>query len=170
MDPPLETAAELAAQAKISGKTVVWDPGVMSELGIQKTRAVLQNVDYVVTNESEILNFAGTQDYDVAAAAVRKVNQRLKLIAKLGAKGCVLYGDIVQSSKGLDVQSLGLKVVNTVGCGDAFLGAFAAALSEGRSNTEALKWGNCAGGLKATRPETRGSPARDALLQHLKWA
>jgi ribokinase len=100
MDPPLETSAKLAAQAKASGKTVVWDPGVMSELGIEKTRSVLQNVDYVVTNEGEILNFAGTQDYDVVAAAVRKINGRLSLIAKLGAKGCVLCGDVVQASKG----------------------------------------------------------------------
>ncbi|HKM77687.1 MAG TPA: PfkB family carbohydrate kinase, partial [Candidatus Bathyarchaeia archaeon] len=74
------------------------------------------------------------------------------------------------SSKALDIELVGLKVVNTVGCGDAFLGAFVAALSEGRSDVEALKWGNCAGGLKATRSETRGSPDRDTLLRHLKFS
>ncbi len=69
--------------------------------------------------------------------------------------------------KGFDLKSRGLKVVNTVGCGDAFLGAFVAALSEGRSDREALEWGNCAAGLKATRPETRGSPDRETLLKYL---
>jgi len=44
-----------------------------------------------------------------------------------------------------------------------------AALSEGRDDTDALKWGNCAGGVKATRSETRGSPDRETLLQHLKY-
>ncbi len=169
MDPPFDTAVKLAKQAKSSGKIIVWDPGVKSELGIQKTSTVLQNVDYVVANESEILNFAGTQNYGSAAVAIRKINERLKLIATLGAKGCVLHGEVIQTSKGLDIESLGLKVVNTVGCGDAFLGAFVAALSEGRSSAEALKWGNCAGGLKATRPETRGSPERETLLHHLNW-
>jgi len=54
-----------------------------------------------------------------------------------------------------------------VGCGDAFLGAFVASLSEGRSDEEALEWANCAAGLKATRPETRGSPDRMTLLKYL---
>jgi len=60
-----------------------------------------------------------------------------------------------------------LKVVNTVGCGDAFLGAFVSALSEGLSDLDALRWGNCAGGLKATRFETRGSPSREMILKYL---
>ena len=67
----------------------------------------------------------------------------------------------------LDLAGHGLKVVNTVGCGDAFLGAFVAALSEGLSELEALKWGNCAGGLKATKFETRGSPNRETLVRYL---
>jgi len=68
----------------------------------------------------------------------------------------------------IDLAKAGLSVVNTVGCGDAFLGAFTAALSEGLSDLDALRWGNCAGGLKATRAETRGSPSREMLLRHLQ--
>jgi sugar/nucleoside kinase (ribokinase family) len=67
----------------------------------------------------------------------------------------------------LDLQANGMRVVSTVGCGDAFLGAFSAALSEDLSDLEALRWGSCAAGLKATRMETRGSPDREELRKHV---
>jgi ribokinase len=70
-------------------------------------------------------------------------------------------------SPGLDMKAVGLKVVNTVGCGDAFIGAFSAALTEDLSDVEALRWANCAAGLKASRAETRGSPDRATLLKYL---
>jgi ribokinase len=168
MDPPFDTAIKLAIQSKRLRKTVVWDPGVKSELGLGKVSEILENVDYVMANESEILNLTGTQTYEKAASLMRKVNDRLKLVAKLGADGCILFGpDKCVTCKALNIEALGMKVVNTVGCGDAFLGAFIAALSEGLSDNEALKWGNCAGGLKATRSETRGSPDRGTLIRHL---
>jgi sugar/nucleoside kinase (ribokinase family) len=70
-------------------------------------------------------------------------------------------------SPALDLKKLGMKVVNSVGCGDAFLGAFVAALVEGLADSEALTWANVAGSLKATRIETRGSPDKKTLLQYV---
>lgn len=168
MDPPFETSLKLAKEAKQLGKTVAWDPGVESELGFRRVEGLLENVDYVAANEAEIANLTGTKFPREAARRLIKINPSLKVVTKVGAKGCMLYhGKDRIVCKGLELKSRGLKVVNTVGCGDAFLGAFVAALSEGRSDKEALKWGNCAAGLKATRPETRGSPDRETLLKYL---
>ena len=168
MDPPYETAEELAQIAKEFGKTVAWDPGVISELGVERVRSLLENVDYIVANEHEIVNLTGSTDPSVAAKRLRAVSKRMRVVVKLGSKGCVMYDnekrDVLPN---LDLSTIGLKVVNTVGCGDAFLGAFVAALSEGRSDSEALRWGNCAGGLKSTKFETRGSPTREVLLKYL---
>jgi ribokinase len=170
MDPPFETSVKLAREAKRLGKTVAWDPGVKSELGIRKVGDLLENVDYIAANEIEIANLTATKVPSEAANRLMRVNPKLKAVTKLGAKGCMLYhGKEKIVCKGLDLKSRGLKVVNTVGCGDAFLGAFVAALSEGRSDREALGWGNCAAGLKATKPETRGSPDRETLMKCLSW-
>jgi ribokinase len=169
IDPPFETAIKLARNAKHLNKTVAWDPGVKSELGAKGVRELLQNVNYVVANESECENLTGVRNPAEAAKKLMRINEKLKVITKLGSKGATLhYGRKKIFANCMDLRSRGLRVVNTVGCGDAFLGAFVAALSEGRSDEEALKWGNCAGGLKATRPETRGSPDRETLLKHLK--
>jgi ribokinase len=168
MDPPFETAVKLAQIAKRSAKVVAWDPGVKSELGVEKVRAVLENVDYVVANEHEIVNLTGSTNSDLAAKRLAAANKQTKVVVKLGNKGCVMYYDEKRNVlPNFDLSPTGLKVVNTVGCGDAFLGAFVAALSEGRSDVEALKWGNCAGALKATRFETRGSPTREVLLRYV---
>jgi ribokinase len=168
MDPPFETSLKLAKEAKRLGKVVAWDPGSKSELGILKVKGLLENVDYVAANEFELVNLTGTKIYREAARKLIKFNPNLRAITKMGAKGCTLHhGTTRIVCKGLDLKSRGLKPVNTVGCGDAFLGAFVAALSEGRSDREALDWGNCAAGLKATRQETRGGPDRETLLKYL---
>ena len=168
MDPPFRTSLKLAQEAKKLNKIVAWDPGVKSQLGYNATRALLQNVDYFLANESEIGSLTETKTQAMAARKLLRVNQRLKVIMKLGARGSLMYSGTNRIvSRGLDLKLAGLKVVNTVGCGDAFLGAFVVAISEGRPDLEALKWGNFAAGLKATRTETRGSPDRATLMKYL---
>ena len=168
LDPPFETALKLARNAKQLNKIVVWDPGAWSTLGLEKVRELLEELDYLIPNESEIENLTGTTNYNEGAGKLIDTNPTLKVVAKLGARGCVMYDAKGRTvSEALDLKSRGLKVLNTVGCGDAFLGAFVAALCEGRPDVEALRWGNYAGGLKATRAETRGSPDRETLLRLL---
>jgi ribokinase len=168
MDPPFETALKLASDAKRERKIVAWDPGVKSVLGAELVRNLIENVDYVLANESEIENLTGGKDPQRGAAKLMGLNPGLKVVAKLGAKGAQMYyEDRKMVVEQFDLKSRGMNVVNTVGCGDAFLGAFVAALSEGRSDEEALRWGNCAGGMKSTRQETRGSPSRAELLKQL---
>ena len=168
MDPPFETALRLAIEAKRLDKVVAWDPGVKSELGLEKAAKLLKNVDYVVANESETGHLTGTVGHESAAKKLQEINGDLKFIAKLGCKGSILHHrNNCLTANPLNLDAHGLKVVNTVGCGDAFIGAFVAALSEGLSDLEALKWANCGGGLKATRIETRGSPSREILQKYL---
>jgi ribokinase len=168
MNPPFETALTLAQEARRLAKRIVWDPGVKSRLGPKGSEELLRNVDYVIANESELELLTGASQPGAAAAKLMKVNGALRVVAKLGAKGSIMYGRHDQLvSKALDLESRGMKAVNTVGCGDAFLGAFVAALSEGRTENEALSWGNVAGGLNATRRETRGSPNRETLMEFL---
>jgi len=167
MDPPFETSVKLAREAKRLGKIVAWDPGFYAEFGM-KVRPLLENVDYLAANESETEHLTGMKTTRGAARVLMRANPKLKLITKLGAKGSILHEGTERTvCPAFNLAPHGLRVVNTVGCGDAFLGAFVAALAEGRSDQEALKWANVAAGLKATRPETRGSPKRETLFRYL---
>jgi len=168
MDPPFETSLKIAREATRLGKVVAWDPGIKSQLGFDITSTLLPYVAYFIANESEVGLLTGTRTRNSAARKLAAANPALKVIMKLGAKGVIMYaGGKRIVSRGLDMKAVGLKVVNTVGCGDAFIGALAAALTQGHSDEEALHWANCAAGLKATRAETRGSPDRATLLKYL---
>ncbi len=168
MDPPLETIGSLASTAKKGRKTVVWDSGVRSALGLSRLKDVLKNVDYLVINKVEIKNLTGEGDPFEARKRLAKVKPEIRLVAKLGEDGCSMvgpHGAVVVP--GINLEGFGMQVVNTVGCGDAFLGAFIASKAEGLSDKKALEKANLAGALKATRPETRGSPTRQKLEKYL---
>ena len=170
VDPPLDTIEAASVAAKNQAKMIMWDAGVRSVLGIEKLRKVLGTLDYLVINQVEVKNLTGEKNPAEAWVRLSKLNESLKLIMKLGEKGC----ELVNSEQkiivpGVNLKALGLRAVNTVGCGDAFLGVFVAYKSQGLEDKEALERANLAGGLKATRPETRGSPTREELEKYLRF-
>ena len=168
IDPPIETIESAALLANEQNKTVVWDAGVRSVLGIERLGTVLKSLDYLVINQVEVKNLTGEKNPPEAWERLSKVNERLRLIVKLGERGCSLIGsDTVMTVPAVDLKELGLRVVNTVGCGDAFLGVFVAYKSQGLEDEKALERANLAGALKATKPQTRGSPAREELERYL---
>lgn len=166
MDPPIETAEKLAELCKKHGVKVIWDPGVYAEEGINALLPTLRNVDYFILNHIEYENLLGTSEPKMVAEVLTDRVHDIKAIIKHGAEGCILCedegGTIIQM-EAVPLPELGLKVINTVGCGDAFIGGFASALVEGKTHIEALRQAIAAGSFKATRIETRGGPTREEL-------
>jgi len=170
IDPPIETIEAATSLAKKHEKTMIWDAGVRSTLGIERLETILKNIDYLVINEVEVKNLTGETNPLKAWQLLSEVNKNLSLIVKLGERGCSMISpEIMISVPPVDLKNLGLKVVNTVGCGDAFLGVFAASKAEGMDDIEALERANLAGALKATKPETRGSPNKEELERYLRF-
>ena len=171
MDPPIEAAEELAFLCKKNGVTVIWDPGVYSEKGLDALRTTLRNTDYFILNHLEYENLLGTSEPREVMKALQSHAKGLKAIIKHGSEGSTLCLDssgakIVMEAVPLD--KLGMSVVNTVGCGDAFIGGFASAKVEGLGDEEALRRASAAGSFKATKKETRGGPTRQELLDLLE--
>ncbi len=173
MDPPLETAKCLAKLCREHGVTVIWDPGVYAELGMDALSSTLVNADYFILNHVEYENLLGTSSAHEIAKMMHEKVKNLKCIIKHGSEGCTLTQDNVGAIihiNAVPLDRLGMTVVNTVGCGDAFIGGFAAAKVEGLDDTEALRWGNAGGSFKATCKETRGGPTKVQLLELIeKW-
>lgn len=164
VDPPLEVVWKLQQTAKSAGKTVMWDPATLCTLGMKKIGEEVKQADYVLLNEVEVENLTGQSNAVDASKKLLSVNKNLKVVVKKGAHGCILVSrDSTIEIRGIALEKMGMKVVNTVGAGDAFLGVFAAAKSLGRDDETALKLANAAGAFKCTRAETRGSPTRAEL-------
>jgi ribokinase len=67
------------------------------------------------------------------------------------------------------VPAFPVRAVDSVAAGDAFNGALAVALLEGRPFPEAMRWGAAAGALAVTQPGAMSSlPLRPAVLQLLE--
>jgi ribokinase len=173
MDPPIEAAEALAATCRMHGVTVMWDPGVYAEHGLETLLPTLRNTDYFILNHLEYENLLGTSVPKQVAERLDEHVRGVKAIIKHGAEGSTLCLDSTGATVSMDavpIEELGLRVVNTVGCGDAFIGGFASAKVEGLDDIEALRHASAAGSFKATRKETRGGPTREELVELIeRW-
>lgn len=168
MDPPIETARKLAELCREHGVKVIWDPGVYAEEGIDALLPTLKNVDYFILNHIEYENLLGTSDPKNVSDELAKHVKDIVTIIKHGADGCILCeedGSTIIQMEAVPLPELGLNVINTVGCGDAFIGGFASGLVEGKNHIEALRQASAAGSYKATKIETRGGPTKTQLME-----
>ena len=151
-----------------------WDPGVYAEEGLDAISSILRNVDYFILNHLEFENLLGTSEAEEIGSILGSLKRGIKVMIKRGSEGCALSECATGTTIHVDavpLEELGLEVVNTVGCGDAFIGAFAAAKVEGLNDMSALRRGCAAGSFKATRKETRGGPTAAELKSLLdEWS
>ena len=116
--------------------------------------------DWLVVNESEAAAVlgrpvAGLADAGRAAAELVAVGPRHAVVTA-GAHGAALAGpDGTDTIPGFRVTA-----VDTVGAGDTFVGALAAALAAGVSAAEAVRAAAAAGATAATRPGTQAGMPR----------
>ncbi len=169
IDPPRRLAGKMLAEARRLGKTILWHPGVLSRFGVKEFEKDMAELDYLALNEHEAASFAGKRGLENALARLAKAAPKAKVIVTLGAKGVAFYekGKMTKMES-VSLEKLGKTIVNTTGSGDAFVGAFAAQKILGKADSEALQYANVTGALKATKPETRGSPTRKELEEAYK--
>jgi len=161
MDPPLEAAEAFAGLCKESGATVIWDPGVYAELGDRgafprpRGRGLLHPQPPRIREPLGHLRPRGGRRADVRREEGDKGHHQ---------EGRGGVHPLRGSHHGHDThrrrapRAAGAPCVNTVGCGDAFIGAFAAAKVEGMDDLEALRRGCAAGSFKATKDGDEGRP------------
>ena len=169
IDPPRKVAGKLLAEARRLRRSVMWHPGVLTRFGLNEFGKEMSDLDYLILNEHEAVQFAGAKKLEDSIQAFRKVSPRAKILVTLGNKGAAFYSeDKTSKIRSISLKKLDRKVVNTAGSGDAFVGAFAAYKLLGKDDVTALRYANMAGALKACHPETRGSPTRKDLEESYK--
>lgn len=144
---PLKVVLKAAVLAKRKKVTVVLNPAPARKL----TSELLNLVDILIPNETETALLTGLpvgSQYEIKVAASSLLTSGIKtVILTLGEKGALL----TQEGKSEIFPAFQIKPVDTTAAGDAFIGGFAVALAEGKSMTEAIRWGNAAGALATTR-------------------
>jgi ribokinase len=170
-DPPLDVATELINLAKRRGVPMLWDPGILISPNRETLQSLAREAEVLFLNEAEASALLGTDELNRSSQRLRELGFGNNTVLKLGAQGAVMLelasGTVVEIPA-LPLKELGLDVINTVGCGDAFVGVFAAYHVLGADLQKSLIMASAAAGINATHPETRGSPARVSLEKVLQ--
>jgi ribokinase len=169
VDPPITVAKKLIVMCAANQKIVVWAPGLQSSSGIENIMNVIDNVSFLILNESECSLMSGICDPLSGCNKLSLKKNNLGVIVTRGEKGCIFgkNGDVI-SIPTIDLVERGLKKVNTVGAGDAFIGTFCSMKILGKDDLESIFLANLSGALKVTKEETRGSPTIDELTEFRK--
>jgi ribokinase len=120
-------------------------------------------IDVLTPNASELHALAGTSaGEDIAAAAELLLARGPRaVLVTLGGQGCALFR---ARHAPLTWPSHDVQVVDTIGAGDTFTGALAAALARGEPLEQAARWANAAAALSVTGAGAIGGmPRLDAV-------
>ena len=144
----VEWAAKVAHQAKV---TVILNPAPACKL----PASLYKLIDWITPNETEAELLTGVKVTDAKSA-----QKATEVLVKRGVK----HVAITMGTKGCwcgDCQKLypcrKVKAVDCVAAGDTFNGAFAVALAEGKSCSEAIDFAQKAAAISVTRPGAQAS-------------
>jgi ribokinase len=158
LESPLETVVKAVDLAKKHNVEVVLNPAPAQFLD----SALIADVDYLIPNEHEVCALAGFQDPSEVEEAARKLcrSGARCVIVTLGEQGAAIF-----NKNGISMlPAYCVQVVDTTAAGDAFVGAFAAALAASDPPGESVRWGNAAGALAVTKPGAQPSlPYREEV-------
>lgn len=166
IDPPLDTAGSLITYASKAGKRIIWSPALLTSYGISALQKYLSHVDYLILNQQEAGSLTSIEDGVEACSKISNSLSGINVVVTLGDRGCTLC----TNGKNMIIPPLDsssdLRIVSTVGAGDAFLGAFGAFKLKGFEDAQALYLANVAAALKASREDTRASPTFEEITRY----
>ncbi|PDT29412.1 ribokinase [Rhizobium sp. L9] len=151
LEQPLEAALHGLSIAKRAGATTIFNPAPASAI----PDSIYDLCDFIVPNEveaAELVGHAIETDEQARAAARTLIDRGAKAaVITLGARGALYH--IAGQSEFVPAFAAG-SVIDTTGAGDAFLGGFATAISEGQAPAEAVRFGCATAAIAVTRPGT----------------
>lgn len=128
---------------------------------------LLRLVDVLVVNESEFEVVTGqpaSDDQQAMEAVLDRSGLRGSVVVTLGAQGALVW----HAGKVTSVPAPSVRVVDTTGAGDTFVGALADALARGEALLDAARWAVSAASLSTeSLGATTGMPESPDVLKLL---
>jgi ribokinase len=158
---PLSTVDHTLALCAAAGVPVMLDPAPAAPLPTE----AFPRIAWFTPNETEALLYTSPNASPEAAASELIARGLAGVVLKRGSEGAY-----VATSQGLAawIKPFPVKVIDTVGAGDCFNGAFAVALLEGLDPVAAARFASAAAAISVTRRGAQASmPSRaevDAFL------
>ncbi len=146
LEVPIEASRKAAEIAKANGAKVILNPAPACEL----PDSFLAQVDILTPNEVETEFLSGlkvSDDEGAQRAAQVLLDKGIStVVLTLGDRGALLLTSDVRKL----IPAYKVDVVDTTAAGDAFCGALATALAQGKTIEDAVAFANAAGALAVT--------------------
>lgn len=156
---PLDVVTRVAEAARAAGARVILNAAPVTPGAAH----LLPLLDTLVVNEGEAAELLGLSDLDDARVGAAAAGHDLDLVITLGAEGAIVATRDGAVSR---IPALTVETVDTVGAGDAFVGALAVALAAGADLPDAARRGAVAGALTVTVRGARHPDLSAALIDH----
>lgn len=162
---PLEVVISATKIAQQKNVSVILDPAPARQLPDE----LYPLIDILTPNETEAAILVDFQVNDLGSTqrAAKKILAKgvTRVIIKMGSKGVFT----MDTQGGQFHPAIPVRAIDTVAAGDAFNGALAAALCEGKPFEEAIHWGLAGGALAVTKTGAQEAmPSREELLELLR--
>lgn len=163
LEVPLDTVFYALRRCKELGLVTVLNPAPARRLDTK----VFEYVDVLTPNRVELSQLTGVDSSSldgVLRASEKLIELGLKaVVVTLGADGALL----VTRGRVKHVPAFKVRVVDTVGAGDAFNAGLAVAIYEGMDLERAVLFANAVAALKITRVGAQSVPARQEVEEFL---
>ena len=162
LEVPMETVSLLATITTAAKVPLMLDPAPAQTM----SQELLEQVTWLTPNQSEARALLGGTRF----GRLEQVAEHLlakgcrNVVLKLGAAGAYIAGADMEAGC---IDSYPVDAVDSTAAGDSFNGAFAVALVEGLSPTEAARFACAAAALSVTRHGAASSMPRRAEVQDL---
>jgi ribokinase len=165
---PVETSIRALGRGIEAGMRTILNPAPAPLLSRSRAKELLSVATVITPNRVEALALAGWTPKSGAEPDWAACGSRLSemgpaaVVITLGSRGCQVIAGKTRLIPALEVEA-----VDTVGAGDAFNGALAVALAEGRPVEEAALWANAAAALAVTQHGAQAASGFRAAIDQL---
>lgn len=163
LEVPIETVHYALRRCKELGLTTILNPAPARRLDVR----VLEYVDILTPNRVEASQLAevGSTDLEGALRAGEKLAGMgpKAVVLTLGGEGALL----VAGGSTKHIPAFKVRVVDSVGAGDAFNAGLAVAVHEGMDLESAVRFANAVAALKITRVGAQSVPSRREVEEFL---
>jgi len=164
---PVKEAMQIAKQAKVR---VLFDfdvtPNFFCQMNLgtqEEVTEALKFVDVLKPCKPAAREITGESDYDATAGKLLDLGPSLVAIT-LGADGCL----IASRKERVHIPAFEVKVVDTTGAGDAFMGGLSYGLLQGWNLTRVGTFANACAALCCTKVGARAMAKRDEVVAFIK--
>ena len=151
LEQPVPVTEYAIKMAKNAGVTTILNPAPAPAPENRFDDSIYGYCDFIVPNESEAEILVGfpviTPDDAKKAGQILCERGAKTALITLGENGIYIHNDTISQH----VPAIPANVVETTGAGDAFVGGFATALSEGKDILSAVMFGNATASIAVSR-------------------